>query len=165
MGSSPSKLYLPSSSWNWNWEFWRHTKRHRSCGAGWAPDKNSISNLDNYWYPLILNQCVSTSPDSLPLCQQIEWSKIPLNLRSRGLKTLVAGWHCHPEDLGPSGRFWAMVFWKPVWKIGPNSPKYVRTIQNKFKISPDSSKFVQTAQNLSRQFKICLDCPKCVRKV
>ena len=47
--------------------------------------------------------------------------------KGRGLKTPVAGWHCHPEDLGPSGRFMAMVFWKPVWKIGP---KYVRTVQN-----------------------------------
>ena len=29
----------------------------------------------------------------------------------RGLKTPVAGWHCHPEDLGPSGRFWATRLW------------------------------------------------------
>ena len=28
---------------------------------------------------------------------------------NRGLKTPVAGWHGHPEDLGPSGRVMAMV--------------------------------------------------------
>ena len=102
----------------------------------------------------------------------------------RGLKTPVAAWHCHPEDLGPSGRFMATVFWKPDWKIGS---KYVRTVQDvsgELKFCLDSPicvrtgwYFVQTAQNtsvqtkmcpdglkfLSRQLKICPDSPKCVQ--
>ena len=112
---------------------------------------------------------------------------------SRGLKTPVAGWHCHPEDLGPSDRFWAMVFWKPVqnmsgqFKMCPNSSKFVRTPQNMAeqpkmcpegsrcvqtaqnmsgqpKMCPDSSIYVQTVQNWSRQLKICLDSQKSVLK-
>ena len=81
----------------------------------------------------------------------------PHPLSTRGLKTPVAGWHCHPEDLGLSGRFMAMVFWKPVWKIGP---KYVRTVQNmsgQFKMFPDSLRCFRTAQIMSGQPKMCPD--------
>ena len=103
------------------------------------------------------------------LKQKRPWKLAPC----RGLKMPVAGWHCHPEDLGLSGRFMAMVFWKTVWKIGPNSPKYVRTVQDvsgQLKLCPDSpkcdsSEFVQTAQNMSGQPKICPDSSRCVRTV
>ena len=83
-----------------------------------------------------------------------------LGLLTRGLKTPVAGWHCHPEDLGPSGRFWVMIFWKPARKIRLNSQNYVRTVQNmsgQFKMCPYSSKFIHTAQNMSGEHMFFVD--------
>ena len=92
---------------------------------------------------------------------QPKWTMLIMRLlTARGLKTQVAGWHCHPEDLGPSGRFWVMIFWKPARKIRLNSQNYVWTVQNmsgQFKMCPYSSKFILTAQNMSGEYMFFVD--------